>query len=254
MKKILLGLLVMIALMPQSAFAMHITEGILPPLWAGFWFVLVAPFFIWGLQEIKRKSMDDPRYKSMTALIGSAVFIISCMPVPVPLVGTCSHPCGTGLAAIIIGPAPTVVISSVALTLQALFLAHGGLTTLGANLFSMGVAGAFTAYGIFLLARRLRIPLFWAAFIAGIASDWATYALTSTELAAALKGGHTFVSVFSTILIAFAPTQIPLGILEGFVTAIAYQFFCSRLKLPVAGTPNNHNTQPALPKEGTSHV
>ncbi|MEI6645197.1 MAG: energy-coupling factor ABC transporter permease [bacterium] len=232
MKKILLGLLVMLALMPQSAFAMHITEGILPPLWAGLWFVLVAPFFIWGLREIKAKSINDPRYKSMVALIGAAVFIISCMPVPVPLVGTCSHPAGTGLAAIIIGPAPTVVLSSVALTLQALFLAHGGLTTLGANLFSMGVAGAFAAYGVFLLARILRVPIFWAAFAAGLTSDWATYALTSIELASALKGEHAFVNVFYTILAAFSPTQIPLGILEGFLTAIAYQFFCSKLKLP----------------------
>ena len=241
MKSYLLVLLVMIALLPQSAFAMHITEGILPPLWAGFWFVLVAPFFIWGLQEIKLKSLDDPRYKSMVALIGSAVFIISCMPIPVPFVGTCSHPAGTGLAAIIIGPAPTVVLSSVALTLQALFLAHGGLTTLGANLFAMGVAGAFTAYGVFLLAKRLGIPLFWSAFAAGLTSDWATYALTSVELASALKGEHAFVHWFSTLLVAFAPTQIPLGILEGFMTAIAYQFFCLRLKLPVAAPWHSDN-------------
>lgn len=238
MKRSILGVLALTLLIPGQAFAMHITEGILPPLWAGFWFVLVAPFFIWGLQEIKRKSMDDPRYKSMVALIGAAVFIISCMPVPVPLVGTCSHPAGTGLAAIIIGPAPTVVLSSVALTLQALFLAHGGLTTLGANLFSMGVAGAFSGYGVFLIARRLRVPIFWAAFAAGLTSDWATYALTSVELASALKGEHAFVHWFSTLLIAFAPTQIPLGILEGFLTAIAYQFFCSKLKLPVASAPN----------------
>ena len=82
------------------------------------------------------------------------------MPVPVPVVGSCSHPAGTGLAALMIGPAATAVIASIALFLQALFLAHGGLTTLGANLFSMGVAGAFAGYGAFLLARRLRLPLF----------------------------------------------------------------------------------------------
>jgi cobalt/nickel transport system permease protein len=254
MKRSALGVLAFTLLFPISAFAMHITEGILPPLWAGFWFVLVAPFFIWGLQEIKRNSLDDPRYKSMIALIGSAVFIISCMPVPVPFVGTCSHPCGTGLAAIIIGPAPTVVISSVALTLQALFLAHGGLTTLGANLFSMGVAGAFTAYGVFLLAKRLGIPLFWSAFAAGIASDWATYALTSTELAAALQGENPFATLFCTILVAFAPTQIPLGILEGFVTAIAYQFFCLRLKLPVAASWHAQRMNPPSTKEGVPHA
>ena len=234
MKRSILGILALTLLIPSSAFAMHITEGILPLLWAGTWFVLAAPFFLWGLWDITRKSARDPRYKSMVALIGAAVFIISCMPVPVPIVGTCSHPAGTGFAALMIGPAATVVVASIALTLQALFLAHGGLTTLGANLFSMGIAGAFSGYAIFLLARRLRIPLFWAAFAAGLASDWATYALTSVELAAALQGEHSFAHLFSALLIAFAPTQIPLGILEGFLTAIGYQFLCSRLNLNTA--------------------
>jgi cobalt/nickel transport system permease protein len=234
MKRSILGVLALTLLIPSSAFAMHITEGILPLLWAGTWFILAAPFFLWGLWDITRKSARDPRYKSMVALIGAAVFIISCMPVPVPIVGTCSHPAGTGFAALMIGPAATVVVASIALTLQALFLAHGGLTTLGANLFSMGIAGAFAGYGIFLLARRLRIPLFWAAFAAGLTSDWATYALTSVELASALQGEHSFAHLFSALLIAFAPTQIPLGILEGFLTAIGYRFLCSRLNLNTA--------------------
>jgi cobalt/nickel transport system permease protein len=155
------------------------------------------------------------------------------MPVPLPG-GTCSHPAGTGLAALIIGPAATVVVASIALTLQALFLAHGGLSTLGANLFSMGIAGAFAGYGIFLLARRLRVPLFWSAFAAGLTSDWATYALTSVELASALHGAHTFAQAFFTVLVAFSPTQIPLGILEGFLTAIGYQFLSARLNLNAA--------------------
>lgn len=226
-------MLALTLLIPSSAFAMHITEGILPLLWAGTWFILAAPFFVWGLWDITRKSALDPRHKSLVAMIGAAVFIISCMPVPLPG-GTCSHPAGTGFAALIIGPAATVVVASIALTLQALFLAHGGLSTLGANLFSMGIAGAFAGYGIFLLARRLRMPLFWAAFAAGLTSDWATYALTSVELASALQGEHSFAHLFSALLIAFAPTQIPLGILEGFLTAIGYQFLSSRLNLNTA--------------------
>ncbi len=234
MKRSILGVLALTLLIPNPAFAMHITEGILPLLWAGTWFILAAPFFVWGLLDITRKSARDPRYKSLVAMIGAAVFIISCMPVPVPIVGTCSHPAGTGFAALMIGPAATVVVASIALTLQALFLAHGGLTTLGANLFSMGIAGAFAGYAIFLLARRLRFPLFWAAFAAGLVSDWATYALTSVELASALQGEHSFAHLFSALLIAFAPTQIPLGILEGFLTAIGYQFLCSRLNLNTA--------------------
>ena len=57
---------------------------------------------------------------------------------------------------LLIGPGPTVVVASIALLLQALFLAHGGLTTLGANIMSMGVVGAFSAYGIYHLLRWMR--------------------------------------------------------------------------------------------------
>ncbi len=213
---------------PPTASAMHISEGILPAPWAGLWFALSVPFLIWGLRDLRVRSEKEPMFKSLVGLVGAAVFVISCMPIPVPTAGTCSHPCGTGMAAILIGPSLTVVITSIALLLQALFLAHGGLTTLGADIVSMGVAGAFVGYGVFRLATALGVPRWPAAFLAGLLSDWATYAVTSFELASALHGsasvGHTFVAV----AILFCPTQIPLGILEGLITAAACRFIETR--------------------------
>jgi len=156
------------------------------------------------------------------------VFIISCMPIPVPAAGSCSHPCGTGIAAIFIGPLLTVVVTSVALVLQALFLAHGGLSTLGANIASMGVAGAFAGYGIFILVRRLTGRWWIAAFLCGLLSDWATYSVTSLQLATALHGTAPFGKFFLTVLLAFVPTQVPLGILEGFLCVGAYRFILTR--------------------------
>ncbi|MEK6653789.1 MAG: energy-coupling factor ABC transporter permease, partial [Thermodesulfobacteriota bacterium] len=144
-----------------------------------------------------------------------------------------------GLAAILIGPGLTVVVASIALTLQALFLAHGGLTTQGANIVSMGVAGTYVGYGAYWITRRLGLPWVMAAFLAGLLSDWATYAMTSVELAAALHGGGSFSGMFSLILIAFVPTQLPLGILEGFLCAGALRFVRSRkpelLRMAAAG-------------------
>ena len=102
-----------------------------------------------GLWTIKRRRAEDPRAMTLVAMVGAAIFVISCMPVPIPWIGTCSHPCGTGPGALLIGPGPTVVVASIALLLQALLLTHGGLTTLGANIVSMGVVGAFGAYGVF---------------------------------------------------------------------------------------------------------
>ena len=225
---VVIALGVAFCLWPTPAYAMHITEGILPASWAGLWFLVAAPFFFWGLQTINHRRSKNPSYLHVVALVGSAIFVISCMPIPVPWVGTCSHPCGTGLGAVLIGPGPTVVVASIALVIQALFLSHGGLTTLGANIVSMGVVGAFSAYCLFRILRTVRVPIFVAAFVAGAISDWATYATTSLELSSALHGDGSMWNIFVAILVAFVPTQLPLGIVEGFVTAIAYQFILSR--------------------------
>jgi cobalt/nickel transport system permease protein len=219
---------VVIALCPGHAHAMHLAEGILPAGWAGFWVLVAAPFVLWGLHTVNRRRAADPRSMAMIALVGSAIFVISRMPVPIPWVGTCSHPCGTGLGAILIGPGPTIVVAAIALLLQALLLAHGGLTTLGADIVSMGVMGALSASATFGLLRRCGVPVLAAAVAAGIVSDWATYATTAFQLAAALHGDGSLAAMFAAIVVAFVPTQLPLGILEGVVTAMAYRFILVR--------------------------
>ena len=216
----------LLVLLAVPAYAMHITEGILPAQWALLWFAVSAPFLFLGLRGLR--GQQNPQLMPMVGLVGAAVFIISCMPIPVPAAGTCSHPCGTGIAAIFIGPLLTVVVSSIALLLQALFLAHGGLSTLGANLASMGIAGAFAGYGIFILVRRLTGRWWIAAFLCGLLSDWATYTVTSLQLAAALHGTAPLGKFFLTVLLAFVPTQVPLGILEGFLCVGAYRFILTR--------------------------
>ncbi len=208
--------------------AMHISEGILPLGWAGLWLAIALPFVALGLRDLRLFCKSSHFAMPLIGLVGAAVFIISCMPVPVPIAGSCAHPCGTGLAAILVGPFITVLITSIALLLQALFLAHGGLTTLGADICSMGVAGAFIGCGVFRLARTFRVPVFAAALMAGLFSDWATYSATSFQLASALHGSGSFTSMFTALLLAFMPTQIPLGLVEGIVTAVAYTFVTSR--------------------------
>ncbi len=221
---LLIFLTAVLTSVPGEAFAMHITEGILPAKWAAFWYIVAVPFLAWGLRELKVRSMSSTSFKPLLGMVGAAVFIISCMPIPIPFAGTCSHPCGTGLAAVIIGPGLSILVASIALVLQALFLAHGGLTTLGANIVSMGVAGSLTGYGIFLLSRRSGAPLPVAFVLAGVLSDWATYAMTSFELSSALSGSTPFSTMFLSILLAFVPTQVPLGILEGFLCVGVYRF------------------------------
>jgi cobalt/nickel transport system permease protein len=198
---------------------MHIAEGILPFNWAALWFAVAVPFVAIGIRRLNDLAKDDLSFKPLVGLMAAVVFIISCMPVPVPIAGTCSHPCGTGIAAILVGPFVSILITAVALLIQALFLAHGGLSTWGADIVSMGVVGSFAAWFTFKGLRRLGAGLAVAGFMAGLLADWGTYLTTSVELASGIRGDAPFLPLFWKILIAFIPTQLPLGILEGAMTA-----------------------------------
>lgn len=220
-KKILLvgtGVLC-ICISAREAFAMHITEGLLPFGWAVFWSLVAIPFIGYGLYRLRKLSKADLSLKPLVGFLAAVVFIMSCMPIPIPIAGTCSHPCGTGISGILLGPGISILISTIALLLQALFLGHGGLSTWGANIVSMGIMGSFAGYFTFRILRSARINFAVSAFMAGLLADWTTYFMTSVELAAGIRGEAEFMPLFWKILIAFIPTQLPLGILEGAVTS-----------------------------------
>ena len=73
-------------------------------------------------------------------MCGAFAFVLSALKIP-SITGSCSHPTGVGLGAILFGPMTMAVLGLIVLLFQALLLAHGGLTTLGANTFSMAIAG-----------------------------------------------------------------------------------------------------------------
>jgi len=64
----------------------------------------------------------------------------------------------------------------------------------------------------------MKINMAVSGFVAGLLADWATYFTTSIELASGIKGDSPFLPLVWKILIAFIPTQLPLGILEGAMT------------------------------------
>lgn len=207
---------------------MHIAEGLLPLNYAAGYWAGAAALAARGVWEYKRRARQEPETKQLTGVMTAAVFLISLLPIPVPIVGTCSHPAGTPLAAILLGPWLTVVISLVALLFQALFFAHGGLTTLGANTLTMGVFGGFTGWLIFWALRRLRAGLLGAGVVAGLVGDVVVYIGTAMQLALAIHGTHSVSEVFWVVLTGFLPTQVPLAVAEGLFTGYALRFVATR--------------------------
>ena len=100
-------------------------------------------------------------------------------------------------------------------------LAHGGLTTLGANVFSMAIVGPWVSFGIYHLSRKMGLSMAIGVFLAAALGDWATYITTSVELALAYPDAASgYVGAFAKFVGVFALTQVPLAIAEGFLTVV----------------------------------
>jgi cobalt/nickel transport system permease protein len=197
---------------------MHIMEGYLPPAHALAWTAAAAPFVAWGVWRIGRTVRRHPEARLLLAAAGAFTFVLSALKLP-SVGGSSSHPTGVGLGTVLFGPSVMTAIATIVLLFQALLLAHGGLTTLGANIVAMGVVGPWVAWGVFRVLRRLGpLPAVFAA--AGLA-NLATYATTSLQLALAFPDPASGIAgSFAKFLGIFAFTQVPLAVIEGIVTVL----------------------------------
>ncbi|SHH54765.1 cobalt/nickel transport system permease protein [Clostridium collagenovorans DSM 3089] len=219
---IIMSLALIVLIAPSTVFAMHIMEGFLSPKWVILWFCASAPFFIVGLVRLRKIFKKDPKQKVLVGLAGAFVFVLSALKLP-SVTGSSSHPTGVGLGAILFGPTVMTVLGTVVLLFQALLLAHGGLTTLGANVFSMAVVGPFVSYFVYKLLMKKKGTQKIAVFTAAALGDLLTYTVTAFQLALAYPdpvGGIT--ASLLKFLTIFAVTQVPLAIAEGLLTTVVF--------------------------------
>lgn len=205
---------------PKDVFAMHIMEGYLQLSHCIAWSFLCIPFLVLGFKSLNTIVRDHKKTIILLAMIGAYTFVLSALKMP-SVTGSSSHPTGTGLGAILFGPSVMSVIGIIVLLFQAILLAHGGLTTLGANTFSMAIAGPFLSFGIYKLCNKLKVNRKVSIFLAASLGNLFTYCVTSFQLALAhpAETGGFFESFYKFLGI-FAVTQVPLAIIEGILTVI----------------------------------
>ncbi len=203
---------------------MHITEGFLPPLHAAAWTAVALPFVIVSAWRVNRLMQDQPQTKLLLAAAGAFAFLISALKLP-SVTGSCSHATGTGLGAILFGPAVMALLGTLVLLFQALLLAHGGITTLGANVFSMAIVGPWVAYTVLRSTQGLGASLAVSVFLAAMLGDAATYLTTAGQLALAFPDPVSGITgSFLKFAGVFAPTQLPLAVVEGLLTVVIVNF------------------------------
>ena len=208
------ALMGLVGALTLGASAMHIAEGYLPPTWCVLWGAVCVPFVVAGFFSIKKKVEAAPRAKLLLAMCGAFAFVLSALKLP-SFTGSCSHPTGVGLGAILFGPMTMAVLGLIVLLFQALLLAHGGITTLGANVFSMAVAGPIVSWLVYRLLRRAHAPAAVAVFAAAALGDLFTYVVTSFQLGIVTGS-------LAQYLVVFAVTQIPLAVAEGLLTVVVF--------------------------------
>lgn len=223
---------------------MHIMEGYLPWEWCAVWFLVAIPFVFLGAKKIIQIVREHPEQKMTVALSGAFIFLLSSLKLP-SVTGSSSHPTGTGLSTVLYGVMCTSFLALIVLIFQAILLAHGGLTTLGANVVSMGVFGPLCGFLIWRFLRgKLKLGIPVAMFITAFVADLLTYVMTSLQLTLAYHD-IGFVTAFTEFLTTFAVTQIPLAIIEGIVFAM-FAIFLMNNKPEIFGDAEGEK---AAPKE-----
>jgi cobalt/nickel transport system permease protein len=206
---------------------MHITEGIITGVPAILTAGVAAGLVGVGARQMTRFAGEHPQKKPLLGMAGAFIFFISLIPIPA-FTGTCSHPCGSPLAGILLGPWIGTALTSLSLLLQAAFFAHGGFSTWGVNTIALGVGGAICGWLTFRLARQAGLPIWAAGGLGGLIGDLMTYVLSGAMLAATLVHGPTpqfaFEGYLLAILTAYLPTQAPIALGEMVITGLALHY------------------------------
>ncbi|MDR2866815.1 MAG: energy-coupling factor ABC transporter permease [Methanomassiliicoccaceae archaeon] len=204
---------------------MHIIEGFLPLPWAVFWTALCIPFIIFGIRSMRNLFNEHPEKKLSLALSGAFIVILSALKIP-SVTGSSSHPTGTGMCVMLSGPAVTTVICTIVLLFQGTFMAHGGFTTLGANAFSMGVAGPFAAYFVYRTLRKSGLRPAVTVFATVFTANVVTYTVTALQLALTVPftGVEVFANTYATFFGIFTITQLPIAMAEGVLMIFFFRY------------------------------
>jgi cobalt/nickel transport system permease protein len=98
----------------------------------------------------------EPERVPLMGMAGAFIFAAQMINFPVAG-GTSGHLLGGLLAALLLGPAPAVLVMTAVFVVQCLLFQDGGLTALGANLFNMGILGSVGGYAAYRVLRGLTV-------------------------------------------------------------------------------------------------
>jgi cobalt/nickel transport system permease protein len=201
---------------------MHMADALLSPAVGGTMWAATGATIIYCSQKIKH-SLDDRKIPLM-GVMGAFIFAAQMINFAIPATGSSGHLGGGLLLAILLGPSAAFLTLASVLTVQALFFADGGLLALGCNIFNLGFAPCFIAYPLIykkitkgqLTPGRLLFGAMTAALIGLQLGSLGVVIQTNMSGMLSLS--------FSSFLLLMQSIHLPIGIIEGLVTAGVVSF------------------------------
>lgn len=193
---------------------MHLPDGIIP-LWqsAIYWIITIITMALY-LFKVSKTEENEKRVV-LTAILAAAAIAASSISIPSPF-GVPLHFFLIPLVAILLGPLSGVAVAFLCLIVQFFLLGFGGITTLGANTLTIGVALSFSTYIFYKLLLGLdeRLSIF-SSTLMGI------FAATMVQVFILILAGAATLEMLMATLIPF---YLFIGLIEGTANVIIMSF------------------------------
>ena len=193
---------------------MHIPDGFLDTRTVVATSVISAAAVGAALRHTRRTL--PPKSVPLMGLMAAVVFAGQMLNFPVAA-GTSGHLMGGVLVAVIVGPAPAILVMTAVLATQAFLFADGGVLALGANVLNIGVLSPLVGYGVYRLIRR------FASGERGRIVSLSVAAWCSTLVAAVVCSGElawSGIAPWGTVVTAMTNVHLLIGVFEGVISAL----------------------------------
>ncbi len=200
---------------------MHIPDGFLSlPVVAGTYATSAG-----GLVVIWKKVWRQFNQQAVPHLAMFAALIFVAQMINIPISGgTSGHLLGGFLAALVLGPAASMFIMFLVLTVQMLIFQDGGVTALGANFLNMGLIGVGASYLLYRLLIKVKLPVLsrnlyrsLVIFVAG----W--FSVVIGALFCGVELGLSGLADLSTVVSLMVGVHAVIGLLEGTLTLFIFK-------------------------------
>ncbi len=193
---------------------MHIPDGIVDLWLCAVLYGITIIYGIFVLKKVKKRLNES--MLSRLAIFTALIFAFQMLNFPIAY-GTSGHLLGYVLLAILMSPGEAFLSIMVVLIIQALFFADGGIITLGANIFNMGIV-AVLGYVVFRLITKKQQSK-KAILLSSALGAWCSVVVASFMAAIEIGVSNSYPFGTELTIPAMAAWHVIIGIGEALITA-----------------------------------